>query len=84
MVSDGWRREQLGLTERTFRLARVEYLNESGGTPSDLVHLPHPMFNVLLFAGLSLVLVFLVVTDCRAHLHPSDAEDAPKDHQSGD
>ena len=42
------------------------------------------MFNVLLFAGISLVLVWLVMADCRAHLDAPGAEDAPKDRRPRD
>jgi len=37
------------------------------------------MFNILLFAGISLGLVCLVVMDCRARLHTPGAEDSPQD-----
>jgi hypothetical protein len=42
------------------------------------------MINVLLFAGIAVVLVCLVVMDCRAHLDTTSAEDSPKDRAARD
>ena len=45
---------------------------------------PSPMITALLFAGISLALVCLVTSDCRAHVDTASAKDSPDDRPRRD